>query len=134
VTGLLCDKCKSNYYNFLEDINDKKGCLSCFCNGLSVNCESSKDHYMQIECNFENEHTDWYVSNKFTKLNEAVDLEETGIGFSRFEEFKDEELYFIVPEKFRGNKVWLRNLFDWENYLIFNFYIFLLSCVLMVVT
>lgn len=79
--------------------------MSCFCNGLSVDCESSTHRYSQIDSDFESEYTDWYVSNKFTKLNETVDLQEGGVGFDRFEEFENEELYFIVPPKFRGNKV-----------------------------
>lgn len=107
VTGTLCDKCKPNYFNFLNDMNHKKGCLSCFCNGLSVSCKSSQYHYEPIESDFEAEFTDWHVSNKFTKIFRDVELNENGISFSEFndEELNNEELYFIVPSKFKGDKL-----------------------------
>ena len=88
-------------------MNHKKGCLSCFCNGLSVSCKSSQYHYEPIESDFEAEFTDWHVSNKFTKIFRDVELNENGISFSEFndEELNNEELYFIVPSKFKGDKV-----------------------------
>ncbi len=79
--------------------------MSCFCNGLSVGCQSSKYLYKPIYSNFEQEYVDWYLSDKFTRLNESVVRREAGIGFMRFDQFRHEELYFIVPGKFKGNKV-----------------------------
>ena len=51
----------------------------------------------------------WKISDKFTKLIENVELVDGGIEFNRFDELKTngdvQDLYFIVPEKFRNNKV-----------------------------
>lgn len=88
-------------------MNHKKGCLSCFCNGLSVGCKSSQFHYEPIMSDFEVEFSDWQVSNKFTKIFRDVELNEYGISFNEFddEELKNEELYFILPSKYKGDKV-----------------------------
>ena len=83
--------------------------MSCFCNGLDVNCFSSDLFYNKLEANFDNESNLWKISDKFTKLNENVELIDGAIEFNRFDELKSsgdvQDLYFIVPEKFRNNKV-----------------------------
>ena len=106
VTGPYCDQCLPKHFNLIEDVKHKKGCLTCFCNGLDVDCESSSQlFYNKIKTNFEAEYQDWFITNKFTKFNESVLLDGNSIVFNRFDEFKNEELFFIVPSKFKGDKV-----------------------------
>lgn len=101
VTGKSCDQCKSKHFNL--DANNKKGCLSCFCNGLSVDCKSSDLYYRKEISDFANE--DWYLSNKYTQLKENVQLIENGVQYNKIKSHSNEDLYFIVSSKFKGNHV-----------------------------
>jgi len=109
VIGKLCDQCAPRHFNLITHRYYKKGCLSCFCNGLDVNCFSSDLFYNKLEANFENDSDQWKISDKFTKLTENVELVDGGIEFRRFDELKTngdmQDLYFIAPEKFKSNKV-----------------------------
>ncbi len=90
----------------MKDKKHQKGCLTCFCNGLSVDCESSNLFYNQLTSDFEKEYKDWHISNKFTTFKEEVNYGENNqITFDKFDNFKNEELFFIIPEKFKGDKV-----------------------------
>ena len=53
----------------------------------------------------ENEGSEWKISDRFTELSEAVEIVDSGIEFSRFDEFRNKDLYFIAPDKFKENKV-----------------------------
>lgn len=108
VTGDYCDECKPRYFNLLNDKNNRKGCLSCFCNGLSVECQKSNLFYRKKISEFENE--DWYLSNKFTQLKESLNIIQNGVEFNRINNFDNEDLYFIVSSKFKGNHVNIINL------------------------
>ena len=117
--GPYCDRCAPRSFNLITHRYYKKGCLTCFCNGLDVNCFSSDLFYNKLEANFESEGAKWKLSDKFTKLSEDVDVVDNGVEFSRFDELKpsSQDLYFIVPEKFKDNKVNSRK----KNYIFFKF-------------
>ncbi len=102
----MCDQCKPKYFNLVEDKSHKKGCLTCFCNGLSIDCKSSDFKYNQISANFKKEHEEWRVTNKFTHFEKDVLLQNDQIVFENFNEHESEELFFIVPKKFKGDKVY----------------------------
>lgn len=85
----------------------KSTCALCFCNGLQVDCQSSNLNYNRIESKFdETVNIDgWTVSNKQMTLRADVRQTENAIEFSQFEDFNNDELYFIAPQKFLGNKL-----------------------------
>ncbi len=70
---------------------------------------------------FEAEFSDWYVSNKFTKINDSINFnfEESAISYDGFEKFEKEEVYFIVPSKYKGNKVFICLFFGFTYKYIF---------------
>lgn len=107
VVGRLCDKCAERSFNLITHRYYKKGCLSCFCNGLTVGCFSSDLYYNKLEADFTNESNQWKISDKFTRTTEDVELVEKAIQFNKFEDLKENfrDLYFIVPEKFKNNKI-----------------------------
>ena len=85
----------------------KSTCALCFCNGLQVDCQSSNLNYNRIESKFdETVNIDgWTVSNKQMTLRADVRQTDNAIEFSQFEDFNNDELYFIAPQKFLGNKL-----------------------------
>ena len=111
VIGRFCDQCAPKHFNMLRDASQsskpsKRGCLSCFCNGLDVDCQSSDLNYEAIRSSFEyGSSDDWKISDKFTRLKEDVDVNEDGIEFTRFDEYQDTDLYFLPSRKFGGNRV-----------------------------
>lgn len=70
-----------------------------------MNCDSSSLFYNKVEAVLENEGSEWKISDRFTELSEAVEIVDGGIEFNRFDDFRDKELYFIAPDKFKENKV-----------------------------
>lgn len=102
--GYNCDSCIENSFNLVENRNYKDGCMSCFCNGLNVNCKSSQLFYNKIYGNFDEEGKDWIVRDRDCQIKEDVFVENNGIEFDLFDRY-DKDLYFEAPAKFRGNKV-----------------------------
>jgi hypothetical protein len=80
--------------------------LPCFCNGLPVECRSSSMDYIKFNPGFNQNGNEWSISDKYTRIRERVDVKNNGIEFKRFNEFPNQELYFIASEKFKGNKVY----------------------------
>lgn len=105
VVGIYCDQCAPKYFNLVEQKYHKKGCLSCFCNGLEVDCESSQMHYHKLKAQFDSEGHEWQISDRFIETKKDLDVVDDSIEFTRFNEFSNKELYFLVPSKFKGNKV-----------------------------
>ncbi len=106
VTGRYCDQCASRSFHLVTKRDYKRGCLPCFCNGLDVECHSSNKFYGKIESDFYREGDSWYITDKFTNMNEHLEIiNNNAIEFSRFNQFKDYELFLIPPAKFKGNKV-----------------------------
>lgn len=81
--------------------------MTCFCNGMEVECSSSNMYYNKIESNFNKEGNEWILSDKKTelKLNLMANHHENSIEFNKIMEHRNKELFFIAPQKYRGNKV-----------------------------
>lgn len=108
VTGRYCDQCATGSFNLVTNREYRRGCLSCFCNGLDVNCASSKQYYGKIEADFYREGDSWIISDRYTRMNEHLEIiNNNAIEFTRFNQFKDYELYLLAPDKFKGNKVFI---------------------------
>jgi laminin, gamma 1 len=106
VDGYYCDQCKPRHFNLARE--NKRGCIQCFCNGLQeVSCRSSNLYYNKIVSNFNNNNDDWTIANARNDLKLPVTVlnGDNCIQFTSFDEYPQEELYFIAPPKFRGNKV-----------------------------
>jgi hypothetical protein len=95
----------------LTKSNNKQSCVPCFCNGLAVDCESSNLVYNKIRSNFEVDDEQWYVANAngeaVKKLNVKVEQDSSkSLNWLTLTEFpKNEDLYLIAPNKYRGNKL-----------------------------
>lgn len=79
--------------------------MPCFCNGLDVECTSSNFYYNKLESSFEIEIDEWFLTDRYTHLKENLELKDNGIEFTRFDEFLNKDLYLLVPDKYKGNKV-----------------------------
>jgi hypothetical protein len=79
------------------------------CIYLKVFCESSDLFYNPIESNFDEGDTDgWIVSDKSQNLNtsKSLKIQNNKLEFNQYDdEYKNQELYFIAPNKFKGNKL-----------------------------
>lgn len=104
VIGKYCDQCDQQHFNLITHREYKRGCLSCFCNGLEVDCKSSDLVYNELRADFDNEHSEWTISDKYTKSRHSLDLVENGLEFSNFNSI-EEDAFLIVPDKFKGNKL-----------------------------
>lgn len=89
----------------ITDHEYKRGCLSCFCNGLEVECQPSSLVYENNRADFASESHDWSIGDKFTKNVQGLMFANNGLEYSDFNIFQDKEAFFIVPEKFKGNKI-----------------------------
>ena len=80
--------------------------MSCFCNGLEVECQSSDLRYSKLVAKFESDDETWMISDRFVKTKHEVEVvNSNGIEFSRFGEFSNVDMFFLVPAKFKGSKV-----------------------------
>ncbi|CAF0871328.1 unnamed protein product [Brachionus calyciflorus] len=103
--GKYCDQCAEQSFNLMTQRDYKRGCLSCFCNGLEVECQSSDLSYETMEANFESEYKDWTISDKFTKSSEQLELSNGALEFNNFDLYRDQEAFLIVPQRFKENKL-----------------------------
>jgi hypothetical protein len=62
-------------------------------------------YYNKIESNFQRDPEDWTVSNKTANLRTSLDSSRGAIQFNQFEDYPDQELFFIAPAKYKGNKL-----------------------------
>ena len=89
----------------VEQKSHKKGCVSCFCNGLEVDCKSSDLRYATVEAKFNGDAEIWKISDRFIENQYEVEVVDAGIEFNKLSEYPDVEMFFLVPSKFKGNKV-----------------------------
>ena len=89
----------------VEQKSHKKGCVSCFCNGLEVDCASSTQRYGKLMAKFEGDDEEWKISDRFIETKLEMETIDGGIEFTRFNEFKDLDMFILVPNKFKGNMV-----------------------------
>lgn len=103
--GAACDQCAPRFFHLVERKTYKKGCVSCFCNGLEVDCQSSDMSYSKLVAKFDGDDDTWKISDRFVESQHEVEVVSNGIEFSRFGEFNNVEMFFLVPAKFKGSKV-----------------------------
>jgi hypothetical protein len=88
--------------------NPRRGCQSCFCNGLEVTCHTSHLFYEKITAAFDEEIESWQVTDRYMEHVTHVDSVANQLEFTRFDEFTAEDqadLFFLVPDKFKNNKL-----------------------------
>lgn len=105
VVGTLCDQCAPKFFHMVEQKSHRKGCVSCFCNGLEVDCKSSDLRYTTVEAKFNGDEETWKISDRFIENQYDVEIVDAGIEFDKLSEYPDVEMFFLVPSKFKGNKV-----------------------------
>lgn len=104
--GVNCDQCAPKFFHLVEQKSYRRGCISCFCNGLEVQCESSRLHYASLAAKFDgSEQEQWQISDRFIETKLELEQVDQGVEFARFNEFSELDMYILVPSKFKGNKV-----------------------------
>ncbi|XP_078806361.1 basement membrane-specific heparan sulfate proteoglycan core protein isoform X20 [Oryzias latipes] len=110
VEGSSCSSCKPGAFHLHQD--NKEGCLSCFCMGVTQQCSSST-HYRDTVTsaffpgNFEgfalvNRQRTNRISTGFTV---EVSTEGTQLSYSNFDYLGEEPHYWQLPEAYKGDKV-----------------------------
>ncbi|XP_023812627.1 basement membrane-specific heparan sulfate proteoglycan core protein isoform X8 [Oryzias latipes] len=109
VEGSSCSSCKPGAFHLHQD--NKEGCLSCFCMGVTQQCSSST-HYRDTVTsaffpgNFEgfalvNRQRTNRISTGFTV---EVSTEGTQLSYSNFDYLGEEPHYWQLPEAYKGDK------------------------------
>ncbi|XP_067941186.1 laminin subunit gamma-1-like [Watersipora subatra] len=113
VEGQDCSVCKPGYFNL--DLDNKFGCIACFCNGKTSECTSASGYSRAyINSFFDTGNEDWRVgdiisadsSSSFNGITEDVGVNSVGY---------DGQLYFYAPQRFLGNQQ-----FSYDQFLEFN--------------
>ena len=89
------------------DSNYIRGCRTCFCNGLEVACRSSDLYYNRVRSRFQDSGEGWKIRNT-NELIPSANLKISAPGtleFSNVQSFPGQDLYFVAPAEFTGNKV-----------------------------
>ncbi|CAD5115314.1 DgyrCDS4302 [Dimorphilus gyrociliatus] len=116
-TGLYCNVCKRGYFNL--HLENPDGCLKCFCNNQSLDCQSgdftvykkifNKEDYNAIKLIDERgneKYHDFYFVDAARKRVEIRDLDNIRIS-----------LYWYIPSAILGNLI-----LSYRELLIFNFF------------
>nr|XP_046221837.1 LOW QUALITY PROTEIN: basement membrane-specific heparan sulfate proteoglycan core protein-like [Oncorhynchus gorbuscha] len=110
VEGPDCSNCKQGTFHLSTD--NKDGCLSCFCMGVTQQCSSSSHDRDQVSSvfapgNFQgfalvNRQRTNRISTGFTV---EVSTDGTQLSYSNFDYLGQEPHYWQLPEAFQGDKV-----------------------------
>uniref|UniRef100_A0A8C8DE20 Basement membrane-specific heparan sulfate proteoglycan core protein n=1 Tax=Oncorhynchus tshawytscha TaxID=74940 RepID=A0A8C8DE20_ONCTS len=110
VEGPDCSNCKQGTFHLSTD--NKDGCLSCFCMGVTQQCSSSSHDRDQVSSvftpgNFQgfalvNRQLTNRISTGFTV---EVSTDGTQLSYSNFDYLGQEPHYWQLPEAFQGDKV-----------------------------
>ena len=65
--------------------------------------------YNPIESNFLQDSDSWSASDKAETLKTFLKHTRGSIELDQFDDYKEQELYFLAPSKFKGNKVFKNN-------------------------
>uniref|UniRef100_A0A8C9YF87 Heparan sulfate proteoglycan 2 n=1 Tax=Sander lucioperca TaxID=283035 RepID=A0A8C9YF87_SANLU len=110
VEGPSCSSCKSGTFHLSPE--NKDGCLSCFCMGVTQQCSSS-NHYRDLVSsvfspgNFQG----FALVNRqrtnriFTGFTVEVSTEGTQLSYTNFDYLGQEPHYWQLPEVYQGDKV-----------------------------
>ncbi len=79
-------------------------CKECFCNGLVDACRSSDLYYNKLATNFREP---WAIHDLRRKIETAtLNINSDGaLEFRNVRDFPNQDLFFVAPREFTGNKV-----------------------------
>uniref|UniRef100_A0A8D2Q521 Heparan sulfate proteoglycan 2 n=1 Tax=Varanus komodoensis TaxID=61221 RepID=A0A8D2Q521_VARKO len=109
VDGHLCDACASGSFHLSRENPD--GCLRCFCMGVSRQCTSSSWSRDQVRCppgGPQEQGPQFSLSNADGSRTVAEGVHvATGpeLSFSSFHVLPRDVYYWVLPQRFRGDKV-----------------------------
>ncbi|KAI1897142.1 hypothetical protein AGOR_G00080140 [Albula goreensis] len=110
VQGPSCSQCKPGHFHLSSENRD--GCLSCFCMGITQQCTSS-NYYRDVVSsvfapgNFQNfALVNRQRTNRITSgFTVEVSTDGTQLSFSNFGNLEQEAHYWQLPDAFKGDKV-----------------------------
>ncbi|XP_060132262.1 basement membrane-specific heparan sulfate proteoglycan core protein isoform X6 [Zootoca vivipara] len=107
VMGQSCNECATGSFH-LSHANPE-GCLRCFCMGVSRQCSSSSWNRDQVRVGSEDtERAQFSLSNSASSRTITEGIRFTGaseLAFSSFHTLPRDVYYWVLPERFRGDKV-----------------------------
>ncbi|XP_041129698.1 basement membrane-specific heparan sulfate proteoglycan core protein-like isoform X5 [Polyodon spathula] len=104
VVGTLCDECKTGSFHLSQDNPD--GCLQCFCMGVTKQCASSSWNREQVRAAHNGQEFTLSNSANTRTISEGIILQSSSeLTFRSFSEHPTDVYYWVLPERFRGDKV-----------------------------
>ncbi|XP_066547238.1 basement membrane-specific heparan sulfate proteoglycan core protein isoform X4 [Amia ocellicauda] len=110
VEGPRCGSCKQGHFHLSAD--QREGCLSCFCMGITQQCSSSSYYRDLVSTAFlPRNFQDFALVNRqrstriTTGFTVEVDTDGTQLSFSNFGNLGQEAYYWQLPQKYQGDKV-----------------------------
>ncbi|XP_060115564.1 basement membrane-specific heparan sulfate proteoglycan core protein [Heteronotia binoei] len=107
VMGRLCNECTSGTFHLSH--KNPEGCLKCFCMGVSRQCASSSWHRDQVRVTHEDAETGQFtLSNLASTQTVTEGIRFAGLSelvFSSFHALPREVYYWVLPQRFKGDKV-----------------------------
>ncbi|XP_072282815.1 basement membrane-specific heparan sulfate proteoglycan core protein, partial [Pyxicephalus adspersus] len=107
VSGRLCNECKSGTF-YLNEQNPE-GCLKCFCMGVTRQCSSSYWNRDQVRATYDShERAPFSISNAASTQTISEGITVTGpseLTFSSFNNIPQDIYFWVLPERFKGDKV-----------------------------
>ncbi|XP_032375778.1 basement membrane-specific heparan sulfate proteoglycan core protein isoform X10 [Etheostoma spectabile] len=110
VEGPSCSSCKSGTFHL--SLENKDGCLSCFCMGVTQQCSSSTHYRDQVSSVFSPGNFQGFAlvnrqrTNRiFTGFTVEVSTEGTQLSYTNFDYLGQEPHYWQLPEVYQGDKV-----------------------------
>ncbi|XP_063001421.1 basement membrane-specific heparan sulfate proteoglycan core protein [Elgaria multicarinata webbii] len=104
VDGRLCNECATGSFHLSHRNPD--GCLRCFCMGVSRQCTSSSWSRDQVRLDAEREQFSLSNAASSRTVAEGIRLTEgSELTFSSFHTLPRDVYYWVLPERFKGDKV-----------------------------
>ncbi|XP_054857961.1 basement membrane-specific heparan sulfate proteoglycan core protein isoform X3 [Eublepharis macularius] len=107
VMGRLCNECAGGTFHLSH--KNPEGCLKCFCMGVSHQCASSSWNRDQVRVTYEDAETGQFtLSNLANTRTVSEGIRFIGLSeltFSAFHSLPRDVYYWVLPERFKGDKV-----------------------------
>ncbi|XP_072174592.1 basement membrane-specific heparan sulfate proteoglycan core protein-like [Diadema setosum] len=106
--GVLCDQCKEG--TFFLGPDNQYGCIRCFCMGVTTTCDSTVQYKSQVNAEFSRDAQGVSLSNRdftenVTSAELAVNFRLRELTYSLFRNLPADTYYWVLPARFRGDKV-----------------------------
>ncbi|KAL1020675.1 hypothetical protein UPYG_G00003200 [Umbra pygmaea] len=109
VEGSACSNCKAGTFHLSTE--NKDGCLSCFCMGVTQQCSSSSHYRDQVSSNFSpGNFQNFALVNRqgtnriLTGFSVEVSTDGTQLSYSNFDYLGQEPHYWQLPGVYQGDK------------------------------